>query len=125
MQLLIPIKEKHGDKLSWGDLIVIAADAAIISMGGPVIGFCGGRIDFQNGDQSLPLGPSSIQQKFMPCGPEQCPVGEVCPGTLRYVSICHFLLPCHFNKIPVVSQNQIDIHFLFLSLFLSQDVNYH
>ena len=118
MQLLIPIKEKHGDKLSWGDLIVIAADAAIISMGGPVIGFCGGRIDFQNGDQSLPLGPSSIQQQFMPCGPEQCPVGEVCPGTLRYVSICHFLFPCHFNKISVVSQNQIDIHILFLSFSL-------
>ena len=54
-------------------------------MGGPVIGFCGGRIDFQNGDQSLPLGPSVIQQKFMPCGPEQCPVGEICPGTLRQI----------------------------------------
>jgi catalase-peroxidase len=47
-------------------------------MGGPVIGFCGGRVDWSNSDQALPLGPSVIQQKIMPCGPEQCPIGEVC-----------------------------------------------
>jgi hypothetical protein len=60
-------------------------------MGGPVIGFCGGRVDLQSGDQSLPLGPSVIQQKIMPCGPEQCPVGQVCPGTLHnfYVRYQH------------------------------------
>ena len=75
-----PVKEKHGEKLSWGDLIVLAADAAIESMGGPMIGFCGGRIDVTNGDQSLPLGPSVIQQTLMPCGEDQCPVGEICPG---------------------------------------------
>ena len=111
MQLLIPIKEKHGDKLSWGDLIVIAADAAIISMGGPVIGFCGGRIDFQNGDQSLPLGPSSIQQKFMPCGPEQCPVGEVCPGTLRYVR--YFISSCHVTSTKSPSSHKIKSIYIF------------
>jgi len=79
LDLLHPVKELYGDKLSWGDLVVLAADASMVSMGGPVIGFCGGRIDWSNGDQALPLGPSVIQQELMPCGKEQCPEGEVCP----------------------------------------------
>lgn len=78
LELLKPVKDKHGDTLSWGDLIVLAADASIAHMGGPVIGFCGGRIDQPNGDEALPLGPSVIQQSLMPCG-DLCPVGEICP----------------------------------------------
>jgi catalase-peroxidase len=56
-RLLWPIKRKYGRTISWGDLMILAGNVALESMGFKTFGFGGGRTDVWEPDESVYWGP--------------------------------------------------------------------
>ena len=56
-RLLWPIKQKYGSQLSWADLIVLAGNVALDSMGLKTFGFAGGRPDIWEPEEDIYWGP--------------------------------------------------------------------
>jgi catalase-peroxidase len=52
-RLLWPIKQKYGRKISWADLMILAGNVALESMGFKTFGFGGGRADVWEADESV------------------------------------------------------------------------
>jgi len=55
--LLWPVKKKYGQKLSWADLMILAGNCALESMGFNTFGFAGGREDVWEPDEDVYWGP--------------------------------------------------------------------
>ena len=58
-RLLWPIKQKYGRKLSWADLLVLAGNVAMDSMGFKTFGFGGGRPDIWEPEDEIYWGPET------------------------------------------------------------------
>ncbi|WP_420236130.1 catalase/peroxidase HPI [Telmatobacter bradus] len=58
-RLLWPIKQKYGRKISWADLMILAGNVALESMGFKTFGFGGGRADVWEPDIDIHWGPES------------------------------------------------------------------
>jgi catalase-peroxidase len=56
-RLLWPIKQKYGTKISWADLMILASNVALETMGFKTFGFGGGREDAWEPDQDVYWGP--------------------------------------------------------------------
>jgi catalase-peroxidase len=58
-RLLWPIKQKYGRKISWADLMILAGNVALESMGFKTFGFGGGREDIWEPEEDVYWGPES------------------------------------------------------------------
>ncbi len=58
-RLLWPIKQKYGRKISWADLMILAGNCAIESMGLKMFGFAGGRKDIWEPEEDIYWGPET------------------------------------------------------------------
>lgn len=58
-RLLWPVKQKYGRKLSWADLMILAGNVALESMGFKTFGFAGGRADVWQPEQDIFWGPEN------------------------------------------------------------------
>jgi catalase-peroxidase len=56
-RLLWPIKQKYGQKISWADLMILAGNVALESMGFKTFGFGGGRVDVWEPEEDVFWGP--------------------------------------------------------------------
>jgi catalase-peroxidase len=58
-RLLWPVKKRYGQKLSWADLMILAGNVALESMGFETFGFAGGREDVWEPDEDVYWGPET------------------------------------------------------------------
>jgi catalase-peroxidase len=86
-RLLWPIKQKYGRKISWADLMVLAGNVALESMGFKTFGFGGGREDVWEPDETY-WGPERVwlaEERYQGPGQFDHPFGAVQMG-LIYVN---------------------------------------
>src|SRR5438105_10113509 len=87
-RLLWPIKQKYGRKISWADLMILAGNVALESMGFKTFGFGGGRADTWEPEQDIYWGPggkSLPNDRYSGERDLQSPLGAVQMG-LIYVN---------------------------------------
>jgi catalase-peroxidase len=87
-RLLWPIKQKYGRKISWADLMVLAGNVALDSMGFKTFGFGGGRPDSWEPEQDIYWGPEGkwlADERYTGDRELQHPLGAVQMG-LIYVN---------------------------------------
>ncbi|BBC32229.1 Catalase-peroxidase [Streptomyces graminofaciens] len=87
-RLLWPVKKKYGQSLSWADLMILAGNVALESMGFETFGFGGGREDVWESEEDVYWGPEKVwldDQRYTGDRELENPLGAVQMG-LIYVN---------------------------------------
>ncbi|MEV6948641.1 catalase/peroxidase HPI [Streptomyces sp. NPDC051172] len=87
-RLLWPVKKKYGKSLSWADLMILAGNVALESMGFKTFGFGGGREDVWESEEDVYWGPEKVwldDQRYTGDRELESPLGAVQMG-LIYVN---------------------------------------
>ncbi|MET8982745.1 catalase/peroxidase HPI [Streptomyces sp. NPDC004539] len=87
-RLLWPVKKKYGQSLSWADLMILAGNVALESMGFTTFGFSGGREDVWESEEDVYWGPETTwldDQRYTGDRELEQPLGAVQMG-LIYVN---------------------------------------
>ncbi|ADI05089.1 catalase/peroxidase [Streptomyces bingchenggensis BCW-1] len=87
-RLLWPVKKKYGQSLSWADLMILAGNVALESMGFETFGFAGGREDVWESEEDVYWGPEKVwldDQRYSGDRELENPLGAVQMG-LIYVN---------------------------------------
>ncbi|MGW2717181.1 catalase/peroxidase HPI [Streptomyces sp. NPDC001492] len=87
-RLLWPVKKKYGKSLSWADLMILAGNVALESMGFTTFGFGGGREDVWESEEDVYWGPEKVwldDQRYTGDRELESPLGAVQMG-LIYVN---------------------------------------
>ncbi|WP_030410317.1 catalase/peroxidase HPI [Streptomyces sp. NRRL S-1448] len=87
-RLLWPVKKKYGKSLSWADLMILAGNVALESMGFTTFGFAGGREDVWESEEDVYWGPEKVwldDQRYTGDRELENPLGAVQMG-LIYVN---------------------------------------
>jgi len=115
--LLLPIKQKYGRKLSWADLMVLAGNVALESMGFETFGFAGGRADVWAPEEDIYWGPETTwlgDERYRGDRELQNPLGAVQMG-LIYVN------PEGPNGVPDPLGSARDIRETFLRMAMNDE----
>ncbi|MFJ2172973.1 catalase/peroxidase HPI [Streptomyces sp. NPDC101062] len=87
-RLLWPVKKKYGQALSWADLMILAGNVALETMGFKTFGFAGGRADVWEPDEDVYWGPETTwldDERYTGDRELESPLGAVQMG-LIYVN---------------------------------------
>ncbi|MER8234238.1 catalase/peroxidase HPI [Streptomyces sp. NPDC094049] len=87
-RLLWPVKKKYGQNISWADLLILAGNVALESMGFETFGFAGGRADVWEPDEDVYWGPETTwlgDERYTGDRELESPLGAVQMG-LIYVN---------------------------------------
>ena len=120
-RLLWPVKQKYGRNLSWADLLILAGNVAIESMGGPVFGFGGGRKDVYEPEHDVYWG---TEEQWVGQGPHQTRIveGKAFEDPLAAVQMgLIYVNPEGPNGVPDPLQSARDIRMTFARMAMNDE----